>query len=174
MIFAPDTELALQAAVALVNTDLPDLASLDTFAQQWSWTGSRRGDERELRDVQALRPRLRRLWELDADGVAEVVNTVLRDTGALPQVVMHGNAGYHLHATRPEAPLPDRMAVEAAMALVDVLRQDELRRLHTCAAAGCDQVLIDLTRNRSRRFCSDTCASRTNVAAFRARQTVSR
>ncbi|MBC7375185.1 MAG: CGNR zinc finger domain-containing protein [Frankiales bacterium] len=171
MIFAPDTELALQAAAALVQAELPDPASLDAFVDQWSWTGSRRRDEAELQSVRELRPRLRELWALDEEGVAEVVNAVLQQTGALPQVVNHGTAGYHLHATRPEAPLADRMAVEAAMALVDVLRQGELRRLRGCAAPRCDHLLVDLTKNRSRRFCSDSCANRTNVAAFRARRT---
>lgn len=173
MIFAPDTELALQAAAGLVNDDLPDLASLDAFVEQWGWTGSRRADLAELASVRELQPRLRELWTLHEEGVAEAVNAVLRETGALPQVVVHGSVGYHLHATRPEAPLADRMAVEAAMAMVDVLRQGELRRLHGCAAPGCDHLLVDLTKNRSRRFCSDTCANRTNVAAFRARRTVS-
>lgn len=173
MIFAPDTELALQAAAALVNADLRDVRCLQAFVEQWGWTGSRRGDLAELQFVRSLRPRLRELWTLDEEGVAEAVNAILRETGALPQVVNHADAGYHLHATRPEAPLADRMAVEAAMGLVDVLRQGELRRLRGCAASGCEHLLVDLTKNRSRRFCSETCANRTNVAAFRARRTTS-
>ena len=37
-------------------------------------------------------------------------------------------------------------------------------------ATDCGDVLVDLTKNRSRRFCSLTCSNRTNVAAFRARR----
>jgi predicted RNA-binding Zn ribbon-like protein len=60
--------------------------------------------------------------------------------------------------------------VEAAMAMVDVIRMGELGRLQTCAAADCDDVLVDLSKNRSRRFCGTSCANRTNVAAYRARK----
>ena len=57
------------------------------------------------------------------------------------------------------------------MAMVDVVRQQELDRLRVCGADDCGDVLVDLSKNRSRRYCSTTCANRTNVAAFRARQT---
>ena len=176
MLFAHDTEVALAAAAALVNTrqpdrdELADLPSLDAFVQQWGWTGSRRGDAAELDAVRQLRPRLRRIWELDEDGVVELVNAMLREAHALPQLVAHDDWGYHLHATPTQAPLADRMAVEAAMALVDVVRLQELDRLSTCGADDCDDVLVDLTKNRSRRYCSTSCANRVNVAAFRARR----
>lgn len=176
MLFAHDTEIALAAAAALVNTrqpdrdELADLASLDAFVQQWGWTGSRRGDAAELAAVRDLRPRLRRIWELDEDGVVGLVNGMLREANALPQLVAHDGWGYHLHATPSQAPLADRMAVEAAMAVVDVVRQQALDRLSTCGADDCDDVLVDLTKNRSRRYCSTSCSNRVNVAAFRARQ----
>ncbi|MDQ3484271.1 MAG: CGNR zinc finger domain-containing protein [Actinomycetota bacterium] len=179
MLFAHDTEMALAGAAALVNTEqrdrdvLADLAGLEAFVQEWGWTGSRRRDPAELRDVQELRPRLRQLWGLDEEGAVERVNRMLRDGGALPQLVTHGDWGCHLHATPPQAPLADRMAVEAAMAFVDVIRQQELDRLRTCGADDCDDVLVDLSKNRSRRYCGASCASRINVAAFRARQAAS-
>ncbi len=176
MVFAHDTEVALQAAAGLVNTDerggdrLADLAGLDRFVEDWAWTGRRERNTAELEQVRALRPRLRRLWQLDEDGVVAVVNAILRDARALPQLVRHDESGYHLHATQPEAPLAARMAVEAAMAFVDVLRQKQLDRLRVCGAEDCDDVLVDLTRNGSRRYCSATCSNRVNVAAFRARR----
>lgn len=176
MVFAHDTEVGLRSAAALVNTtksdgdSLADIAGLDAFVAQWGWTGRRRRDMSELADVQVLRPRLRRFWSGDEDAVAKEVNALLREAKALPQLVRHEEWDYHLHATSPDAPLADRMAVEAAMALLDVVRQGELGRLHVCAATDCGDVLVDLTKNRSRRFCSLTCSNRTNVAAFRARR----
>ena len=176
MLFAHDTELALRAAAALVNTDQPDgdeladVTALDDFVGRFGWTGSRRGDEAELRAVRGLRPQLRRLWELEEDDLVEVVNTMLAQAKALPQLVAHDEWSYHLHATSPETPLADRMAVEAAMAIVDVVRQQELDRLRICEADACSDVLVDLSKNRSRRYCSTTCANRMNVAAFRARR----
>lgn len=176
VVFAHDTEMALRAAAALVNTaqpdgdELADLDALDRFVREWGWTGSRQGDHRELEQVRALRPKLRRLWQLDKDDVVEQVNEMLRTAQALPRLVRHDEWDYHLHATSPEVPLADRMAVEAAMAFVDVVRQDELDRLHVCGADDCDDVLVDLSKNRSRRYCGTACSNRVNVAAFRARR----
>ncbi|MCW2523576.1 MAG: hypothetical protein JWO63_1911 [Frankiales bacterium] len=176
MLFAHDTERALAAAAALVNTDQPDgdtLAdpgALVDFAREWKWTGVIRGDQPELLAVRALRPRLRSIWFMDADAAAGRVNELLREGNALPQLVAHDGWEYHLHATAEDAPLAERMAVEAAMAFVDVIRQSELERLQVCAADTCGDVLVDLSKNRSRRFCSTSCANRTNVAAFRARR----
>jgi predicted RNA-binding Zn ribbon-like protein len=175
VVFAHDTEAALLAAAALVNTvqadgdALADLAGLDAFLARWGWTGSRARDRAELDAVRALRPRLRRLWVAGEDEVVEQVNAMLSEAGALPQLVAHDGEGYHLHATPPGAPLAVRMSVEAAMAFVDVVRQQELHRVRSCDADDCDDVLVDLSRNRSRRYCSTACSNRVNVAAFRAR-----
>jgi predicted RNA-binding Zn ribbon-like protein len=176
VLFAHDTEVALAAAAALGNTaqpgadELPDPAALAVFVAQWGWTGPRRGDEVELAEVRALRPRLRRLWQLDEHALAGEVNAMLREASALPQLVTHDGWGYHLHATAPDASLAERMAVEAAMALVDVVRQGELDRLLVCDADDCEDLLVDLSKNRSRRYCSTSCSNRMNVAAFRARR----
>ena len=56
------------------------------------------------------------------------------------------------------------------MAMIDVIRADELSRFGICAADDCEDVVLDLSRNRSRRFCSTTCGNREAVAAYRARQ----
>jgi predicted RNA-binding Zn ribbon-like protein len=179
VVFAPDTELGLAAAAALVNTgsgdaeELPDLPALEAFLAPWGWTGSRTHDDAELEAVRALRPRLRALWQGDVDEVVASVNAMLRAAGALPQLVAHGAEGYHLHATGPEAPLADRMAVEAAMAVVDVVRSGELGRLRSCSAHDCEDVFVDLTRNRARRYCSASCGNRVDAAASRARRPVS-
>src|ERR671929_1994235 len=120
--FAHDTERALAGAAALINTgrqdeeQLPDVAALDAFVEEWGWTGDRTQDEAELEAVRALRPRLARLWYADEDEAVEIVNALLREGRALPQLVRHDGWGYHVHATSPHAPLADRMAVEAAMA----------------------------------------------------------
>lgn len=179
MLFAHDTEVSLNATAALVNTarggreELPDIAALDAFVDAWRWTGSRAHDQQEFDAVRALRPRLAQLWEMPEDDLVALVNEMLRDADALPQLVKHDGWDYHLHATSPEAPLADRMAVDAAMAMADVIRVGELVRLRVCAAADCDDVLVDLSKNRSRRFCGLTCANRVNVAAYRSRRAAS-
>ena len=176
MIFAYDTEQALLAAVDLVNSTgndgdtLTTIADLDAFLRKWRYAGSRRRDRAELDSVRELRPVLRRIWEVDEDEAVRLVNGMLADGRALPYLVKHDEWDYHLHATPLEAPLANRIAVEAAMAFVDVLRMKELDRLRICAADDCGDVHVDLSKNRSRRFCSTTCSNRVNVSAYRARK----
>jgi predicted RNA-binding Zn ribbon-like protein len=174
VIFAHDTEVALNAAAALINTGtdelLPDVDSLDAFVAEWGWTGDRAHDRRELDAVHALRPRLQPVWTADEDAAVALVNEMLREAQALPQLMKHDEWDYHLHATPADAGLHVRMMVEAAMAFVDVIRMKELDRLRVCAADDCDDVLVDLSKNRSRRFCEQGCGNRANVAAYRARR----
>src|ERR1041384_6245038 len=93
MIFGHYTEEALACSAALINTAdgddelLPDMAALDEFIRTWGWTGKRERTPAELRSVQALRPQLRRFWELDEDGVVALINQLLRDAHAPPPLV---------------------------------------------------------------------------------------
>jgi len=182
MLFTHDTEVALAAAAALVNTmpgsvpgdrDPDRLTSLDELAALYrdqGWTGRFDRDAVELEAVRALRPRLRGFWELDEAAVVDLVNELLAEARAVPQLVDHDGVGWHVHATPADAPLPRRMAVEAAIAVIDVVRAGELDRLRVCEAADCDDVVVDLSRNRSRRFCEGGCAARAHTAAYRARR----
>ena len=174
MLFARDTEQALAAAVALVNTadpeGLPTIEALDAFVAAWAWSGSRTRDQAELVAVRRLRPQLREIWAADETGAVDIVNRLLRQARALPQLVAHDGQPYHLHAAPDGAPLQVRMAVEAAMAVLDVIRAGEFGRLEVCAADDCDSVLVDLSRNRSKRFCDAGCGNRLAVAAYRARK----
>jgi predicted RNA-binding Zn ribbon-like protein len=174
MVFAHDTEVSLLAAVTLVNTqDDPDgletIEELDEFYARFEYSGRRDGDRAELDAVRRLRPTLRDLLTSDRDRAVELVNAMLSETGALPQLVRHDHWDWHLHAVDPQAPLATRIIVETAMAMVDVIRADEMSRLGTCADETCDGVVLDLSRNRSKRFCSTTCGNRNAVAAYRAR-----
>lgn len=197
MVFTHDTRVALRSAAALVNT-LPDslrddrlgeLSALEDFVAQQRWTGPHARTQAELEAVRALRPRLRRLWTLvgadtgtetgtetgtgtdtGSSGLVTEVNAILAEAGALPQLVEHDGFGWHIHATAAGAPLQTRMSVEAAMAFVDVIRLGELDRLTICAADDCGAVVVDLSRNRSRRFCEAGCGNRENVRAYRERR----
>lgn len=178
MVFAHDTEVALAAAAALVNTapgptdpdELGTVAELDAFVAEWGWSGRHCRSKDELTAVRRLRPRLRRIWEVEEDEVVEIVNGFLREFRALPQLLKHDGWDYHLHATPQDAPLPARMAVEAAMAMVDVVRGGELERLRICQAPDCRDVVVDLSKNRSKRFCDSGCGNRMAAAAYRARR----
>ena len=175
MTFAHDTEVALVAAAALVNS-ASDGDSLQTpedlvgFLDAQGWFGHRAGDRAELDAVRALRSPLRELWRLPEEALVPRVNEILAEAGALPQLVDHDDLGWHIHAVPQDAPLATRMAVEAAMAFTDVVRAGELDRLKTCAADDCDDVVVDLSRNRSKRFCEGGCGNRENVRAYRDRR----
>ena len=180
MVFAPDTEVALRSVVNLINTcangaeQLSTPADLDSFLAAEGFTGSRTRDSVELASVHRLRAELAALWLADEDTAVDTVNRLLREARALPQLVKHDAWDWHLHATTPEAPLADRMSTEAAMALVDVIRSKEMDRLLVCAADDCDAVVLDLSRNRSKRYCdTGNCANRAHVAAYRARKAAS-
>ncbi|WP_336922712.1 CGNR zinc finger domain-containing protein [Aquipuribacter sp. SD81] len=188
MVFAHDAEEALLSAAALVNTlglgaeaasedtdRLEDPADLDAFVAEWRFTGGRASGtgavEAELAEVRALREELRRLWTTEDDEeLVAGVNRLLADGGARPRLVRHDGWDWHLHATEAEQPLGTRIAVEAAMALVDVVRSGETARLKVCSAEDCDNLHVDLSKNRSRRYCDAGCGNRANVAAYRARQ----
>ena len=109
-------------------------------------------------------------WLADRDDAVPQVNNILRRHQALPQLVRHGDTDWDLHAIDDDAPLADRVMVETAMAMIDVIRADDMSRLSVCADAGCEGVVVDLSRNRSRRYCSTACGNRNAVAAYRARQ----
>ena len=165
MQFAHDTEAALVGVATLVNTlrddedRLVDPAALAAFVDQEGFTGHRSGTLVELEEIRVLRARLATLWRApddpdaapDDERIVEVVNDLLASAQALPRLTRHDGWDWHLHLTAPEAPLVDRMGTEAAMAVADLVRAQDLERLKRCAAEDCDAVLVDLSRNRSRR-----------------------
>jgi predicted RNA-binding Zn ribbon-like protein len=176
--FAPDTEESLEFVVALCNTDpgasrsgADELSTPAQLADMLNgFSGRHDHTETELRDVRRTRDLLRRVWTLGRDEAAEEVNTMLRDAKAMPYLIRHDGMDWHIHATSPEAPLAERIRVEAALALFDVIRMDEMGRLRTCEADDCTGLILDLSRNGSKRFCTVRCGNRMNMIAFRERK----
>ena len=180
MHFAPDTEEALEFLVALGNTEpgasrsgrdeLSTVDELTEFMNRYTYTGRIDHDEAELREIQQTRSLLRHVWTLDRDDAVAAVNQMLRDARALPYLARHDDFDWHIHATDLDAPLAERMRVEAALALIDVIRMNEMDRLRICAADDCTGLVLDLSRNGSKRFCSVRCGNRMNMIAFRERK----
>ncbi len=179
--FSDDVESVLEAAAALVNTEptashtgTDQLASPDDVAEffhGWAYSGRLERTDEELEAVRAVRADLRAFWTESRDEVAEHVNAVLTESRAQPVLVRHDDLDWHLHAVPDLAPFAERIRVETAMALVDLVRLDEIGRLKVCAADDCDALLVDLSRNRSKRFCDvGNCGNRMNVSAYRARK----
>jgi predicted RNA-binding Zn ribbon-like protein len=147
---------------------------LDAYLAGYGWTGRRDHDAAELDAVHRLRARLGRIWAAAGDEEKAVaqVNALLSDTRASPWLTRHPEMPqWHLHLGSSRDPLAQRMGAEMAMALADLIRAGELRRLKICAAPDCDAVLVDLSRNRSRMFCdTGNCGNRQHVAAYRERR----
>jgi predicted RNA-binding Zn ribbon-like protein len=178
--FAPDTEESLVFVAALCNTDpsasrsgtdeLATIEQLKALLDGYPFTGRIDYDEAELRDVHRTRALLRQVWTLGRDDAAEAVNKMLRDARALPYLVRHDSLDWHIHATEPSSPLAERIRVEAALALIDVIRMNEMDRLRICAADDCEGLVLDLSRNGLKRFCTVRCGNRMNMIAFRERR----
>lgn len=175
MVFTHDTSQSLLAAVALVNSaeepqGLTTVTELDAFYAEHDYTGRHDRTSDELDAVLATRPELRALLLADRDGAVDLVNQLLTRHRAVPQLQRHGDYDWHIHAVEADRPLAERIVVETAMAMIDVIRADEMSRLDTCADDGCNGIVLDLSRNRSKRYCSVACGNRNAVAAYRARQ----
>jgi predicted RNA-binding Zn ribbon-like protein len=177
MLFAHDTTAALVLAADLVNSgELTDVAALEVFLDKHQVEPRRAAVAADLDALHALRPRLRAVWQAVDPGatgpLAELVNELLRDSGARPRLTDHGGGwGWHLHVTGPDAPLEHRIAAQAGFALADLVRLGEAGRLRRCEAPGCAAVFVDLSRNRSRRYCdTGNCGNRQHVAAYRERR----
>lgn len=175
MAFTDDTVASLQAAVALANSALePDtlttVEALSEFYAEHEYSGGHDRDEAELSAVRAIRGSLQELLTADRNTAVRLVNGILAEATAVPRLVRHDRLDWHIHAIDDEAPLAERIMVETAMAMIDVIRADEHNRFDICAADDCQGLVLDLSRNRSRRYCSTACGNREAVAAYRARQ----
>jgi predicted RNA-binding Zn ribbon-like protein len=179
--FTADQLEAFTACAELINTGrssagegLRSVQDVQSFAQRYTF----HGEGAVPRDVPRLRVHRARLDAIAAacesgDDTAAIgmLNGLLAETGAVPQIVAHDGRGPHIHVARPTAPLADRMAAHFAMGLAELVVAGESGRVRSCLSPACRDVFVDLSRNRSRRYCdSRTCGNRLHVAAYRARR----
>lgn len=164
--------------VELVNTQDPAqdaLHDLDTLQEllQIRPHLSGRVTRRDLDAMRELRTELRAIFTSAAAGDGEAaigrLNSLLIQHPIHPQVSGHDGQRWHLHLTKSGS-VPDRYAAGASMGLAVFISDHGVERLGICNAPTCCNVYFDTTTNRSRRYCSERCASRANVAAFRARR----
>jgi len=124
----------------------------------------------DIAPMRLLAGRLRTVFEApDPPAATAAVNALLAQSRLSPHVSEHGGGAPHLHFARPEAGVVERTAASTAMGLAVVVCDYGSKRLGVCASATCRDAFIDTSRNAQRRYCSDGCANRSNVAAHRAR-----
>jgi predicted RNA-binding Zn ribbon-like protein len=105
------------------------------------------------------------------DEVLARLNELLSRARPQPYATDH-DGDLHLHYAAPGTRAIEQLTTTVAMGLATVVAQHGWERLGICSAENCDAVYVDTSRNASRRYCSNTCASRSTVAAYRARRKV--
>lgn len=170
-----------ERSAALVNADLADTDALVGLLEGREWLHASVTD----RDAQALRrfvPELRAVFEASGAGeevlVVERLNALLATHPVTPYIAGHGGSGrdaaWHMHVADRRSSVAELLVAESLMGLSTLVCDLGATRLGVCDATSCERVFVDVSPNRSRRYCSDRCSSRANVAAYRARQRESR
>jgi predicted RNA-binding Zn ribbon-like protein len=133
-----------------------------------------RAEERDLAPIRRLRRELRAIFEASATGeedqVVELINALLTKHPVSPFVAGHDSQTWHLHVAERGSSVSGLITAECVMGIAMLVVDYGPTRLGVCSADRCQQVFIDTSPNSSRRYCSDRCSSRANVAAYRARR----
>ncbi|KIF78579.1 hypothetical protein QR77_05455 [Streptomyces sp. 150FB] len=184
MLIPHDTRIALDTVVDLLNTvpqddatggpldGLADIDALYDFLRRNLVSGVGDLGSRDLRAVQDVRARFAKVFAAPASSVAAtLLNELVAAAGTTPQLTDHDGYDWHVHYFAPGASVADRLAADCGMALAFFIVAGERERLRRCEAPDCGHAFVDLSRNRSRRYCSSrTCGNRLHVAAYRARR----
>ncbi|MGP3999677.1 CGNR zinc finger domain-containing protein [Streptomyces sp. 8N706] len=180
MLINHDTRCALEAVVDLVNTapeggepdGLPDTPALRRFVERNVISDVETLGERDLAAVRAVRTRFAEVFAAaDTQGAVDLLNAMVAAAGTTPRLTDHDGYDWHVHYFAPGASLADHLAADGGMALAFLVVAGERERLRRCEAPDCRHAFVDLSRNRSRRYCdSRTCGNRLHVAAYRARR----
>jgi predicted RNA-binding Zn ribbon-like protein len=127
----------------------------------------------DLEALRILRDEFRGFFAACSQGngtdAADRLNELLIQYPVHPQLSGHDGQPWHVHYTESGS-MSDKYAAGAAMGLAVRLADLGIERFGVCQAAPCTGVFIDTSVSKTRRYCSDRCASRANVTAFRARK----
>ncbi|MDP3968112.1 MAG: CGNR zinc finger domain-containing protein [Nocardioides sp.] len=124
-------------------------------------------------DLTAFAAELRPVFEAgssgDDQGAVDLLNGLLARHPVRPGIA-GADGDWRLAVANPDGPEADTVVAESLLALTMLVCDLGPHRLGVCAAGDCEDAYIDASPNASRRYCSERCSSRSNVAAFRARQ----
>lgn len=168
------TDLVSSEPDELSPTDpLTSLDGLRGFLGTRPWIAARLVAS-DLPPLVELRGALRQVFEsAREDRAADMVgqlNRLLEVHRPQPSISGHDHSDWHLHVADDRGPAADEFAAGAVMGLAMAFLDLGPERFGTCADPRCNGVFLDTSRNRSRRYCSDRCVNRANVAAHRKRQ----
>ena len=127
-------------------------------------------DARALGDFQRA---LRAVFEASNNHAEQAVvarlNELLAQHPVSPHISGHDGSAWHLHVSEATSGA-EVVIAESLMGLALLVCDLGANRLGVCDATPCTNVFVDTSPNQSRRYCSERCSSRANVAAYRARQ----
>jgi predicted RNA-binding Zn ribbon-like protein len=160
-------------AAGLVNADLETFPDLELWLTSRQWL-LRKVEERDLAPLRRLRRELRPVFEAsnaeDEQQVVQQVNALLVKYPVRPYIAGHDAESWHLHVAERGSSVSALITAECLMGLATLVVDHGATRLGVCGDDKCERVFVDTSPNRSRRYCSDRCSSRANVAAYRARR----
>jgi predicted RNA-binding Zn ribbon-like protein len=162
-----------EGSAALVNADPVDADQLVALLHGREWLhGSVTAKDAAAvrRFVQELRPVFEASSAGDEVAVVERLNTLLAKHPVTPYIAGHQPGRWHMHVADRQSSVSELLIAESLMGLSTLVCDLGATRLGVCDASSCTNVFVDTSPNRSRRYCSDRCSSRENVAAYRARQ----
>ncbi|PNE38978.1 MULTISPECIES: CGNR zinc finger domain-containing protein [Streptomyces] len=186
-------------AVRLVNTEQPErgedtLTSVEAVRELFGGAqqAARRATESDVTRLRTVRARLRAVFEAADRGdevlAVDLLNALMMEFPVSPQISGHefrddggtsrssgvesggGRPKWHMHIADHAANATAGFTATACMGLAFHLTELGVDRLGICEAKPCRNAYLDTSTNRSRRYCSDRCATRANVAAYRARK----
>jgi predicted RNA-binding Zn ribbon-like protein len=160
-------------AVDLVNAPLDDFDALKGLLSAEPWMRDEVA-ERDLALFRRAQKRLRDVFDLgtsnrDAEAVA-ALNALLEAHPVQPRISGHDADDWHMHVASRGSSVSAEYLAGAVWGLAVWLCEYGSARLGVCADERCGNVYLDTSSNCCRRFCSERCATRSHVAAHRARK----
>jgi predicted RNA-binding Zn ribbon-like protein len=162
-----------EGSARLLNAELSGPEALVAILPGREWLHPQLTD----RDVTVLRRfqrELRPVFEAaeagDVPGTIKLLNDAMVRHPITPRISDHDADDLHLHVATKSASVAELLVGESLLGLATLVCDLGPTRLGVCQATGCSNVFVDTSPNHSRRYCSERCSSRANVAAYRARQ----
>ena len=177
MDFTHYSDQCMQAAADLVNTRghpsgreymaTPEQAKEFLLAHDFSEVDGI--TQQDLAELHGVRGRLEDVFYARDEGAAtKLINDLLAEYEVKPYLTNH-DGRWHFHYAPEDSSIGRRVATDVVMGLAALIAEYGFDRFGICAADDCGDVFVDMSRNKSRRYCDEGCSSRTNVAAYRAR-----
>lgn len=149
------------------------LDALRAFFGADSWQATE-ATERDLAALKRGQKRIREIFEHGSSGrdqdAVTALNALLEAHPMQPRISGHGTSDWHMHVTSRGSSVSAEHMAGAIWGLAVWLCEYGSARFGVCADERCRNVYLDTSSNCCRRFCSERCATRSHVAAHRARK----